>query len=214
MLRKRGHAVTVVDNGRDAVRVSSEEPFDVILMDIQMPKMDGLTATKEIREKAPTPRPKIVALTANAMSGERERCLAAGMDDYLAKPFAARELFSAVEGREHSAGGELGEVPSKGPPVDLEALRESLREADVEDSMPGLIALFIEDGPARVAAIDSAAAAQDATALNAAAHAFGRRQRRCSVRGLQRCWPTSRGRRRVDVSLLIWCRTFDVSLNA
>jgi two-component system, sensor histidine kinase and response regulator len=101
LLKRRGHYVTVVENGREAVNAVERERFDIVLMDLQMPVMDGLEATKAIRERErETSRDHlhIVAMTAHAMSGDRERCLAAGMDGYLSKPTASRTLFAEVEG--------------------------------------------------------------------------------------------------------------------
>ncbi|MCW5889894.1 MAG: response regulator [bacterium] len=94
VLEKRGHTVVVADDGRVAVERAGAEPFDLILMDMQMPEMDGLEATAAIRavEAASRRRVPIVAMTANALVGDRERCLAAGMDDYLAKPIDFSEL--------------------------------------------------------------------------------------------------------------------------
>lgn len=88
-LERDGHRVVMVDNGADAVAALEREPFDLVLMDIQMPIMDGFTATRAIRtrEDGAEGRLPIIALTAHAVEGDRERCLAAGMDDYLAKPF-------------------------------------------------------------------------------------------------------------------------------
>lgn len=99
MLEKRGWAVTVAGNGKAALEQYAGTAFDLILMDLQMPDMDGLSATKAIRahEQGAGRRIPIVALTAFAMRGDRERCLQAGMDDYLAKPVKASELYSVVE---------------------------------------------------------------------------------------------------------------------
>jgi two-component system sensor histidine kinase/response regulator len=100
VLEKRGHQVEVADNGRQAVeRVEAAvAPFDIILMDVQMPEMDGFQATAAIREMPGLPRVPIVALTAHAMPGDRERCVAAGMDAYLTKPINVHELVEMVEG--------------------------------------------------------------------------------------------------------------------
>ncbi len=99
LLESRGHEVTLAENGRQAVELFQQREFDLILMDVQMPEMDGLAATREIREReAGTGRHiRIVAVTASAHSGERERVLAAGMDDYLAKPFSLPGLVAVVE---------------------------------------------------------------------------------------------------------------------
>jgi CheY-like chemotaxis protein len=98
LLEKQGHCVETVDNGQDAVSRASGGRFDVILMDVQMPGMDGIQATAAIREnerRAGTHVP-IVALTAHAMAGDRQRFLASGMDEYLAKPLRASDLFETV----------------------------------------------------------------------------------------------------------------------
>jgi len=99
MLEKRGHRVTVTANGLEAVEALANGNFDLILMDIQMPEMDGFEATAAIRtrEKRDGTHIPIIALTANAMKGDRERCLAAGMDGYLSKPIVPRELDELLE---------------------------------------------------------------------------------------------------------------------
>src|SRR5437879_1539152 len=100
LLEKMGHIPIVAYNGQEAVEAYESRPFDVALMDVQMPVMDGLAATKAIREsEARHPgrrRLRIMALTAYAMRGDRERCLAAGMDDYLTKPVKPEELSAAL----------------------------------------------------------------------------------------------------------------------
>ena len=99
LLRQRGHNVQIACNGLDALAALELNTFDLILMDLQMPVMGGLEACRLIRqiEKADMPRMKIIALTAHAMTGDKERCLEAGMDFYLAKPIKTAELFDAVE---------------------------------------------------------------------------------------------------------------------
>jgi signal transduction histidine kinase/CheY-like chemotaxis protein/ligand-binding sensor domain-containing protein len=99
LLLKRGHAVTTATNGLEAVEQFQTQAFDVVLMDVQMPVMDGLTATARIREyeNGTGNRIPVIAMTANAMRGDREECLAAGMDDYISKPFQPDELFAMVE---------------------------------------------------------------------------------------------------------------------
>jgi len=97
MLARQGHQVTLVASGLEAVTAASQQSFDVILMDVQMPIMDGINATRKIRESGN--RIRIIAVTANAMSGDRERCLAAGMDDYLSKPIQMRELAQTLAKR-------------------------------------------------------------------------------------------------------------------
>src|SRR5216110_1805550 len=98
MLLKRGHHVDVVSNGREAVDAVTRERYDVVLMDIQMPEMDGFEATEKIRALSQGRTLPIIALTAHALSGERERCLARGMSGYLAKPFKAHDLLPPSKG--------------------------------------------------------------------------------------------------------------------
>ena len=99
LLGKLGHQVTVARTGRQGVELCAQQPFDLILMDVQMPEMDGLEATRLIREqqRATCTHTPILAMTAFAMPGDRERCLAAGMDGYLAKPFRPAELEAAIQ---------------------------------------------------------------------------------------------------------------------
>jgi two-component system, sensor histidine kinase and response regulator len=96
LLEKRGHQVEVVANGREALAAWEKGSYDLVLMDVQMPGMDGLEATMALREKEREkgggPRQQVIALTAYAMKGDRERCLAAGMDGYLSKPIRSQEL--------------------------------------------------------------------------------------------------------------------------
>jgi CheY-like chemotaxis protein len=99
ILEKRGHDVVAVRDGNEAVRAAQGGRFDIILMDVQMPEMDGLEATVLIRESehAVGSYTPIVALTARAMKGDRECCLAAGMDGYLSKPIQPRELLKTID---------------------------------------------------------------------------------------------------------------------
>ena len=93
MLQRLGCEVTIAADGVDAVRLSGEGQYDLLFMDCQMPNLDGYGATRAIREReAGGPRVPIVAMTANAMQGDRERCLEAGMDEYVSKPVAAKRL--------------------------------------------------------------------------------------------------------------------------
>jgi CheY-like chemotaxis protein len=98
VLQKKGHSVVVAGNGRQALEALAGQKFDVVLMDVNMPEMDGLAATAAIRarEEGTGRRVPIVALTAQALAGDRERCLAAGMDAYLSKPVRGAQLLRAV----------------------------------------------------------------------------------------------------------------------
>jgi two-component system sensor histidine kinase/response regulator len=107
ILTKRGHTAVSVTNGRDAVAAIGESVFDLVLMDVQMPEMDGLEATAAIRkaEGVTGGHVPIIALTAHAMKGDREICIAAGMDEYLSKPINAGELFVLIEALTGVMGG-------------------------------------------------------------------------------------------------------------
>ena len=99
LLEDIGHRTVEAENGRlalEALRADDAEPVDLILLDIEMPELDGLEATRRIRRRWPGDRPRIVAMTANAMDGDREACLAAGMDDYIAKPIAPEALQASL----------------------------------------------------------------------------------------------------------------------
>lgn len=97
LLKRQGHVVDVAANGEEAVELFRRAPYPLVLMDAQMPEMDGFEATRVIRSlEGEGQRAIIIALTANAMSGDRDRCLAAGMDDYLAKPIQASEFYDAI----------------------------------------------------------------------------------------------------------------------
>jgi CheY-like chemotaxis protein len=101
LLEKRGHRVVVAANGREALQVLDKESFDLVLMDIQMPEMDGLAATSALRrmekERNSGRHQSVIALTAHAMKGDYERCMAAGMDGYLSKPIQPQELDEVLE---------------------------------------------------------------------------------------------------------------------
>jgi two-component system sensor histidine kinase/response regulator len=159
MLERAGHWAVVVANGRQALAALEKEPFDLVLMDVQMPEMDGFEATAAIRERegALGRRVPIVALTAHAMKGDAERCLAAGMDAYLAKPLQARELAAALA---TLAGGAAA--------IDRSRLLE--RVGGDRRALRELARLFLADVPRRFAEIRGAIARGDARALRAAAH--------------------------------------------
>jgi PAS domain S-box-containing protein len=177
MLERRGYRAEVAANGREAVRALESGDYALVLMDCQMPELDGYAATRAIRalegDGAHTP---IVAMTANSMAGDRERCLAAGMDGYLAKPLDAA-LFEAALARWAPRGGAaLPAWPADDPatpsasPLDhaaFERLREELAGADV---LPRLIDIFQTETPARLRELRAALAASEAAAVQALAH--------------------------------------------
>lgn len=96
ILQRAGYKIDLVSDGNEAIEACRRSPYDLILMDCQMPTIDGFEATRQIRAIGGR-QPVIIAVTANALVGERERCLAAGMDDYLSKPFQADQLVAIVE---------------------------------------------------------------------------------------------------------------------
>ncbi len=97
LLERAGHVVTAVRDGRRAVEAAATGRFDLVLMDVHMPEMDGFEATRHIRALAGAPaRVPIIAMTANVLAGDEERCLAAGMDDYIGKPFKPGELLEKL----------------------------------------------------------------------------------------------------------------------
>jgi PAS domain S-box-containing protein len=171
MLRKRGHHVHVVENGRDAVKAVSDTAYDVVLMDIQMPELDGIAATEEIRRAGHDSLP-IIALTAHALTGDQERCLAAGMNGYMSKPFKPHELFASVEGWMQAPSADVVQVEGDEPPVDVEGFRNLMREAGVEDSVAATFGAFARDAPGHLTAVEHAVAARDAVEVEHAAHAF------------------------------------------
>jgi CheY-like chemotaxis protein len=98
MLQKLGYSADYAANGNEVMEAVEKKRFDLVLMDVQMPEMDGVEAAKQICTRFSEPdRPQIVALTANALQGDRETCLAAGMQDYLVKPIRLQQLSSALE---------------------------------------------------------------------------------------------------------------------
>ncbi|HUX33654.1 MAG TPA: PAS domain S-box protein [Gemmatimonadaceae bacterium] len=188
MLRKRGHDITVVDNGLRAVAAIESGKFDVVLMDIHMPEMDGLAATAAIRQLPGFAGLPIIALTADALTGERDRCLAAGMSEYLAKPFKSHDLFAVVERwgappaapgpRPEHAGGTVTHLvasvvpPDDQPPVDVEGFRTSMREAGAEGAVEKILDTFTADAPKRQAALLTAFESRIAADIRSAAHAY------------------------------------------
>jgi CheY-like chemotaxis protein len=168
LLTRRGHTVTVANNGREALAALARDPFDVVLMDVQMPEMGGFEATTliRLRERESGGHQRIVAMTAHAMTGDRERCLAAGMDDYLSKPIDARTLFAVVEAGESSAARAPARAAAS---ADREPVPARLGDRALD---AGVRSAFLEFCPIGVSAIKAAIDANDADALRATAHAL------------------------------------------
>jgi len=178
LLQRRGHGVKAVENGRaavEAIESAGDSPFDVVLMDLQMPEMSGLEATGAIRarEQARGGHVPIVALTAHAMQGDRERCLAAGMDGYLSKPIDVKELIATVEG---FGGGRRDRSPkSRREPVGSALFDEQSALACTGGDrrlLKEVVAIFRSEYPSALRRIERAVRRKDGEALRAAAHAL------------------------------------------
>jgi CheY-like chemotaxis protein/HPt (histidine-containing phosphotransfer) domain-containing protein len=178
LLKKRGHAVTAVENGRVAVESidrARRRPFDVVLLDLQMPEMGGFEAAQAIRDRegGSARRLPLIALTAHAMQGDRERCLNAGMDGYLAKPIDVDDLIETVE--QFAAGvPPPGAVSDRAAPAASEAVfdeRSALSHTGGDRRLlKETIALFRSDCPSYVRRIGSALKRRNGAALRSAAH--------------------------------------------
>ncbi len=169
-LQRQGHAVVTVSNGREALAALERESFDVVLMDVQMPEMDGFEATARIRarEEHGGPRLPIIAMTAHAMKGDRERCLEAGMDGYVAKPILAAELFRVLDQLLGAA------APPQESPAEAAFDREAAlqRVGGDEVFLAELIELFLQDYPRLLDEVRGALARNDADGLSRNAHAL------------------------------------------
>ena len=188
LLKRRGHDVTVAQHGQEALDILEKSTFELVLMDLQMPVMGGFEATAAIREREKTTgkRLRIVAMTAHAMNGDRERCMAAGMDGYLSKPVNPQMLFAVVE--QSSAAETVTPAAPSTPQATPQATpaapsgktgKPSFDEAELrarvagdEQLMADVVRLFLDDCPVRLAEIKEAIDKRDAAALKAAAHAL------------------------------------------
>jgi two-component system sensor histidine kinase/response regulator len=174
LLERWGHRVTVASNGNEAVRLSGNEEFDLILMDVQMPELDGLDATREIRkreEKSGIHLP-IIAMTAHAMKGDRELCLAAGMDGYLMKPIRAEQLFRQIE---DATDDRLPAEPREKNQVDqingLVNWTVANRAVNGDSELlKQVIAAFLSEGPQLLSTLEHAYAENDGKRFQRAAH--------------------------------------------
>jgi signal transduction histidine kinase/CheY-like chemotaxis protein len=170
LLDQLGYGADVASNGLEALTALERQPYDVVLMDVQMPELDGLDASRRIVELWPAgSRPRIIAMTANAMPEDRAACLAAGMDDYVAKPIRPNELRVAL-GRARPLG-DTRTADAKGLDVSLDAgAIESLRELGGEEFLAEVVATFLSDAPALVATLRTTYEQGDAEGLRRAAH--------------------------------------------
>jgi CheY-like chemotaxis protein len=166
LLEKLGYGADVVGNGREALEALQRERYDVVLMDVEMPEMDGLEASRRIHAESPDDtRPRIIAMTANAMQGDRETCLAAGMDDYLSKPIRREELARALT---HAAA--LRASSAQEDVLDTAAL-EALEAATGDPAFVAeLVETFRRDAPKLLDTMRSSAVDGNGETLRRAAH--------------------------------------------
>jgi CheY-like chemotaxis protein/HPt (histidine-containing phosphotransfer) domain-containing protein len=173
LLEEEGHTVTAVSNGCEACELLEGGEFDLVLMDVQMPEMDGLEATRIIRarERSQKTRIPIIAMTARALAGDREKCLETGMDDYIVKPIRPDELFRAI-GKALAAPRPkaAAAAPTAFPPgaidwtVAMRAVRGNLR------LLRTIVEIAVKEIPALIATLREAVAADKAPELQLAAH--------------------------------------------
>jgi signal transduction histidine kinase/CheY-like chemotaxis protein len=159
LLEKLGYRADVAGNGVEALAALRERRYDIVLMDVEMPELDGLEASRQIHEEWRDRRPRIIAMTANALQGDRERCLDAGMDDYLSKPIRVEELAAAlarspaVSDGDHDilAGNALDDSdPAGGGVLDRDAIAQLRETAGDVSLMRELIDAFLQNAPGLV----------------------------------------------------------------
>ncbi len=198
MLRSRGHTVDVVETGTEALDAVKTRSYDLVLMDVQMPEMDGIEATRAIRQEPGLEALPIIALTAHALPEERDRCMAAGMNAFLSKPFKPHDLYAVVErwtgdeaavegaaptptaadGEETAvaaaadAAGPTDAAGEASPPVRIGEFRSTMRAAGIEHVVDATIEVFLSEAPGRTDRLARALDARDADAIAAAAHAL------------------------------------------
>ena len=174
LLDRLGYQADVAGNGIEALAALERQPYDVVLMDVQMPEMDGLDATRRIRERwPPETRPRIVALTANALVEDREACFAAGMDDYVAKPIRPEALAEALRQVrppvDPAKGDNAPESPEPALVLEAAAL-DSLRELGGDDFLAEVIDAFQADAPDLMASLRRSLDHGDTDELRRSAH--------------------------------------------
>jgi CheY-like chemotaxis protein/HPt (histidine-containing phosphotransfer) domain-containing protein len=173
LLEKLGYRTDIAGNGLEAIDALERQTYDLLLSDVQMPEMDGLEATRRIIERWNGDRPRIVAMTAEAMAGDRERCLAAGMDDYVTKPIRVEELIAAIERTPRRGAG----VAPAGTPADGDGQIDTSVLSRLSEGTGGdasfvqeLIDQFLSDAPSLVAAARNGLENGNAEEVRRAAH--------------------------------------------
>jgi signal transduction histidine kinase/HPt (histidine-containing phosphotransfer) domain-containing protein len=172
LLERIGYHADLASDGAEAIEALTRKSYDVILMDVQMPVLDGLQATRAIRAQGTTVRqPHIIAMTANAMRGDREACLEAGMDDYVSKPIGRTELADALKRavRPAPSNAPNAEAAPGGPEVSAEGLARLNRDVGAE-AAADLVDMFVAAAPRFVVALRTALDSNDAVALASTAH--------------------------------------------
>jgi signal transduction histidine kinase/DNA-binding response OmpR family regulator/putative methionine-R-sulfoxide reductase with GAF domain len=170
MLEKCGHYVEVVDTGKEALAALVRHAFDLVLMDVQMPELDGLEATAAIRaqERGTGRHLPIIAMTAHALQGDQKRCLDAGMDGYVTKPMQAADLYAAIDSL--ATRSVPHDLATRGAPIDLNAALRTV-EGD-EDLLTELVATFQQDYPTHMAALREAFSQHNTFQLERSAHSL------------------------------------------
>ena len=170
LLDQLGYRADVASNGLEALEALERQPYDVVLMDVQMPELDGLDASRRICERWPADvRPRIIAMTANVMPEDRDACFTAGMDDYLAKPIRPNELGEALSRARPLRNTRTPSAEDAGASLDASAI-ESLRELDGEGFFAEVIDTFLSDAPALVATLRTTHEEGDTEELRRTAH--------------------------------------------
>jgi CheY-like chemotaxis protein len=171
LLDRWNHQYTIVRDGRQALDALKMESYDIVLMDVQMPNLDGLEATKAIRieEQQSKAHIPIIAMTAHAIKGDRERCLEAGMDEYVSKPIDSEKLFNAIE-RLTGDNGKPGSAEDLAPGIDQELL---LKAFDGDwDFLKEVVDVFLSDYPGLLDNLRRAHVDGDPDTLMRAAHSL------------------------------------------
>jgi len=174
LLKRRGHEVVVVNNGREAVEAVGRDAFDLVLMDVQMPEMDGFEATAAIRHKEQSTghHMQIVAMTAHALKGDRERCLEAGMDAYLSKPIKPKILYEMLEGVAGSALVDDATLVESAPSESIMDWNAALEQIGSEDLLREVMALFFAETDVLMPALREAIGRQDTVEVRRLAHSI------------------------------------------
>jgi two-component system sensor histidine kinase/response regulator len=188
ILRKKGYQIEVANHGGEALAKleAAQAPYGLILMDVQMPVMDGLEATRAIRRDARWDNVPIIAMTAHAMNGDRERCLQAGMDAYISKPVQPAHLVGTIE---KHLGSRSSQPVSRAanPPSPIErVLTDRLMQGESE-LMTGMLQLFLQIAPERMEKLENAAARADSGTLAEEAKMISAAAEQLASRGLGEC---------------------------